>query len=35
MRDEISQYSRIVDQYLVELQKSSFIKQNTNKVDQC
>ena len=31
MDDEISENRRVIGQYLTELQKSSFIKQNTSK----
>ena len=31
MDDEMGEHSRIIDQYLLELQKSSFIAHNTSK----
>ena len=33
MDDEISQHSRVLDQYLTDLQKSSYIKHHTNRID--
>ena len=31
MDDEMSEHSRVIGQYIVELQKSSFIKENTSR----
>jgi hypothetical protein len=31
MDDRMSEHRRVIDQYLIELQKSTIIKQNTSK----
>lgn len=31
MNDEMSEHSRVIGQYIIEMQKSSFIKENTSR----